>query len=146
MDSDGCISKVKAQSIYVSTEKQLALDVSELLWSLGIKNSMTQGPSLRYGKPTGRRCILSDLHHFLIFSQAVSKATPPKNEVENPTRSLFSLYSRHRAGKRKSPDEVHSGQFTNTSVSSRIFYGADSQFKPPPLSHYSNLRRWRGTS
>ena len=53
MDSDGCISGAKAQSIYVSTEKCLAVSVRELLWSLGVKNSMTKGPSTRCGVPTG---------------------------------------------------------------------------------------------
>ena len=53
MDSDGCIGTRKAQSVYVSTIKQLAESVRELLWSLGIKNAMTTCPSTRYGKPTG---------------------------------------------------------------------------------------------
>ena len=53
VDSDGSIGDRKAQSTYTSTIRQLALDVRELLWSLGIKNAMTEGPSLRYGKPTG---------------------------------------------------------------------------------------------
>ncbi|MBR3746959.1 MAG: terminase, partial [Selenomonadaceae bacterium] len=52
-DSDGCISTSKAQSIYVSTIKQLADSVRELLWSLGIKNAMHESPSTRYGAPTG---------------------------------------------------------------------------------------------
>lgn len=53
MDSDGCISGCKAQSVYVTTLPGLADDVSELLWSLGIKNAMTAGPSTRCGEPTG---------------------------------------------------------------------------------------------
>ena len=53
MDSDGCIGTSKSQSIYVSTIRQLAETVRELLWSLGIKNAMTTPPSLRYGIPTG---------------------------------------------------------------------------------------------
>ena len=53
MDSDGCISTMKSQSIYVSTIRQLAESVRELLWSLGVKNAMTESPSTRYGKPTG---------------------------------------------------------------------------------------------
>ena len=53
MDSDGCIGTRKAQSVYVSTIKQLAESVRELLWSLGIKNAVTTCPSTRYGKPTG---------------------------------------------------------------------------------------------
>ena len=53
MDSDGCIGARKAQSVYVSTIKDLADNVRELLWSLGIKNAMTEEPSTRYGVPTG---------------------------------------------------------------------------------------------
>ncbi len=53
IDSDGCISEVKGQSIYCSTIKNLAESVRELLWSLGIKNAMTESPSTRYGEPTG---------------------------------------------------------------------------------------------
>nr|MBQ4457958.1 terminase [Clostridia bacterium] len=39
MDSDGAISNVKGQAIYSSAEKALAESVSDLLWSLGIKNA-----------------------------------------------------------------------------------------------------------
>jgi len=45
MDSDGSISNVKGQAIYTSTEKALSESVSELLWSLGIKNAITVAPS-----------------------------------------------------------------------------------------------------
>ncbi len=45
MDSDGCISGVKGQGVYYSTEKRLAETVSELLWTLGIKNAITSTPS-----------------------------------------------------------------------------------------------------
>ena len=41
MDSDGAISTEKGQAIYTSTEKALSESVSELLWSLGIKNAIT---------------------------------------------------------------------------------------------------------
>ena len=41
MDSDGCVSEIKGQAIYTSTEKKLAESVSELLWSLGIKNTIS---------------------------------------------------------------------------------------------------------
>ncbi|MDL2318398.1 terminase large subunit [Eubacteriales bacterium OttesenSCG-928-A19] len=41
MDSDGCIGNRKGQGIYCSTEKPLADNVSELLWTLGIKNAVT---------------------------------------------------------------------------------------------------------
>ena len=53
MDSDGSIDSRKGQSTYVSTIRPLAESVRELLWSLGIKNAMTEEPSTRYGKPTG---------------------------------------------------------------------------------------------
>lgn len=45
MDSDGSISTRKGQAIYTSTEKALSECVSELLWSLGIKNAITKAPS-----------------------------------------------------------------------------------------------------
>lgn len=45
MDSDGCISTAKGQAIYCSAEKALAESVSELLWSLGIKNAITETES-----------------------------------------------------------------------------------------------------
>lgn len=41
MDSDGCIISNKGQAIYCSTERALSESVSELLWSLGIKNAIT---------------------------------------------------------------------------------------------------------
>lgn len=45
MDSDGAISNVKGQAIYTSTERALSESVSELLWSLGIKNAITTAES-----------------------------------------------------------------------------------------------------
>ena len=45
MDSDGAISDRKGQAIYTSTEKALTESVGELLWSLGIKNAITQADS-----------------------------------------------------------------------------------------------------
>ena len=53
MDSDGCIGERKGQSVYVTTLRELALSVRELLWSLGIKNAVKCGPSTRHGWPTG---------------------------------------------------------------------------------------------
>ena len=53
MDSDGCIGKRKGQSVYVTTLRELALSVRELLWSLGIKNAVKCEPSTRHGWPTG---------------------------------------------------------------------------------------------
>ena len=41
MDSDGCINDRKGQAVYTSTERRLADSVSELLWTLGIKNAVT---------------------------------------------------------------------------------------------------------
>jgi phage terminase large subunit-like protein len=40
MDSDGAVSNRKGQAIYSSTVRGLAQSVSELLWSLGIKNAI----------------------------------------------------------------------------------------------------------
>ncbi len=45
MDSDGSISNRKGQAIYTSTERTLAESVSELLWSLGIKNAISTAAS-----------------------------------------------------------------------------------------------------
>ena len=45
MDSDGTINGLKGQAIYTSTEKKLSESVSQLLWSLGIKNAMSTGVS-----------------------------------------------------------------------------------------------------
>ena len=52
MDSDGCIGERKGQSVYVTTLRELALSVRELLWSLGIKNAVKCEPSTRHGWPT----------------------------------------------------------------------------------------------
>lgn len=53
MDSDGCIGERKGQSVYVTTLRELALSVRELLWSLGIKNAVKCESSTRHGWPTG---------------------------------------------------------------------------------------------
>ncbi|MEA1961270.1 MAG: terminase TerL endonuclease subunit [Bacillota bacterium] len=58
MDSDGCISTIRAQSIYVTILPDLAKDVQDLLWSLGIKNTIKKPPSTRFGIPTGETCYL----------------------------------------------------------------------------------------
>ena len=62
MDSDGCIGREKSQSVYVSTIRQLAESVRELLWSLGVKNAMTVGPSLRYERTDRRDAIHNPLY------------------------------------------------------------------------------------
>ena len=51
MDSDGCISTNKGQSIYSSSVKPLADGVVELLRSLGVKATCNPVESDRYGKP-----------------------------------------------------------------------------------------------
>ena len=53
IDSDGHVSKIKGQAIICGVIKPLMLSIRELLWSLGIKNAMTEEPSTRYGEPTG---------------------------------------------------------------------------------------------
>ena len=53
IDSDGHISKYKGQAIICGAVKPLMESVRELLWTLGIKNNMTEEPSTRFGEPTG---------------------------------------------------------------------------------------------
>ena len=55
MDSDGSINPLKGQAIYTSTERALSESVSELLWSLGIKNAITTAASTQrtdWSKPS----------------------------------------------------------------------------------------------
>lgn len=90
MDSDGCVSVVKGQSIYVSTIQRLAESVQELLWSLGIKNSLTTCPSTRYGKPTGE--TLYQIRFTAFTDQPVSKLhrkSIRRQERVKQTRSGF---------------------------------------------------------
>lgn len=90
MDSDGSISNVKSQSIYVSTIRQLAESVRELLWSLGIKNAMTESPSTRYGKPTGE--TLYSIRFTTFEDQPTSRLNRKferKRERVKKTRSCF---------------------------------------------------------
>ena len=90
MDSDGCISTVKSQSIYVSTIKQLADSVRELLWSLGIKNNMTETPSTRCGIPTGE--TLYTIRFTTFADQPTSRLhrkIERKRERVKQTRSCF---------------------------------------------------------
>ncbi len=53
IDSDGHVSNIKGQTIYTSSNKELAENVRELLWSLGIKNALTEEPSDFHGELTG---------------------------------------------------------------------------------------------
>ena len=90
MDSDGCVSDVKGQSIYVSTIRQLAESVQELLWTLGIKNSLTTCPSTRYGEPTGE--TLYQIRFTAFTDQPVSKLhrkSIRRQERVKQTRSCF---------------------------------------------------------
>jgi hypothetical protein len=90
MDSDGCIGRRKVQSVYVSTVKQLAETVRELLWSLGIKNSMTESPSTCYGEPTGE--TLYTIRFTTFTDQPTSKLHRKicrKRERVKKTRSCF---------------------------------------------------------
>ncbi len=90
MDSDGCISKVKSQSVYVSTIKGLADDVRELLWSLGVKNAMTEEPSTRYGIATGE--TLYTIRFTTFEDQPTSRLERKysrKRERTKKTRSCF---------------------------------------------------------
>ena len=90
MDSDGSVSIRKAQSTYSSTVKQLAESVRELLWSLGIKNAMTECPSTRYGIPTGETLYVI---RFTTFEDQPTSKLLRKNcrsrERKGLTRSNF---------------------------------------------------------
>lgn len=90
-DSDGCISKIKGQSIYVSTIKKLAESVKELLWSLGIKNAMKEYPSTRCGEPTGETIYTIK---FTTFS-------------DQPTSKLHRKISRHRERQKETRSCFH---------------------------------------
>lgn len=90
MDSDGCIGERKAQSVYVSTIRQLAESVRELLWSLGIKNAMCETPSTRYGIPTGE--TLYQIRFTTFDDQPVSRLQRKISRSRKrgkPTRSCF---------------------------------------------------------
>ena len=90
MDSDGCIGTRKAQSIYVSTIKGLADTVRELLWSLGIKNAMTEELSTRCGVPTGE--TLYTIRFTTFDDQPTSRLARKmdrKRERKKVTRSCF---------------------------------------------------------
>ena len=90
MDSDGCIGKVRSQSVYVSTIRELAVSVRELLWSLGIKNSMTEEPSRRYNIPTGETLYII---RFTTFedqpTSRLERKMERKRERVKQTRSCF---------------------------------------------------------
>lgn len=81
MDSDGCIGERKGQSVYVTTLRELALSVRELLWSLGIKNAVKCEPSTRHGWPTGEILYIV---RFTTFD-------------DQPTSKLKRKYTRTRA-------------------------------------------------
>ncbi len=77
MDSDGCVSKVKGQAVYVTILPELCSDIRELLWTLGIKNSMTAVPSTRYGIETGETCYVI---RFTAFDDMKVSALERKSE------------------------------------------------------------------
>lgn len=101
MDSDGAISNVRGQAIYSSAEKALAESVSELLWSLGIKNAIETAASTQrtdWTKPSrecGRVATGETIYYvkFTAFSdmQIAGLERKQKNVVpRNPkTRSHF---------------------------------------------------------
>ncbi len=90
IDSDGFIGTMKSQSTYVSTIRFLAESVRELLWSLGIKNAMTQEPSTRYGRPTGETLYVI---RFTTFedqpTSRLERKLMRKRERMKETRSCF---------------------------------------------------------
>lgn len=101
MDSDGTISDRKGQAVYTSTEKALAESVSELLWSLGIKNAITAAESTQrndWNKPSaecGRSPTGETLYYvkFTAFDDVPIAGLERKNRNRIPrnpkTRSHF---------------------------------------------------------
>ena len=96
MDAVGCISDRKSQSIYDSTNKQLAESVRELLWTLGIKNAMTESPSTYAGEKQGERIESGETLYKIRFTtfedQPVSRLhrkIDRKRERVKETRSNF---------------------------------------------------------
>ena len=101
MDSDGTISTRKGQAIYTSTEKALSESVSELLWSLGIKNAISTSVSTQrtdWSRPScecGRVETGETLYNvkFTAFSDMKIAGLPRKQEravYRNPaTRSHY---------------------------------------------------------
>ena len=74
----------------MSTIKDLADNVRELLWSLGIKNAMTEEPSTRYGVPTGE--TLYTIRFTTFDDQPTSRLKRKydrKRERTKKTRSCF---------------------------------------------------------
>ena len=53
IDSDGHVSKYKGQTVYSGVCKPLVDSVRELLWSLGIKNNVTEEPCKYHGVENG---------------------------------------------------------------------------------------------
>ena len=90
IDSDGSIGTVKGQSTYVSTIKQLAESVRELLWSLGIKNAMIISSSTRFSKPKGETLYTI---RFTTFTDQITAKLNRKIERQRErvklTRSCF---------------------------------------------------------
>ena len=73
MDSDGCVGDKKGQAVYVSTEKELAECVSELLWSLGVKNAVntaesTQRADWSKSSAEGGRCRTGETLYRVVFT------------------------------------------------------------------------------
>jgi len=101
MDSDGTVSTRKGQGVYTSTEKALSESVSELLWSLGIKNTVTTAVSTQrndWGKPSsecGRKETGETLYYvkFTAFSDTkvscLSRKQDNSAERDPGTRSHF---------------------------------------------------------
>ena len=90
MDSDGHISTEKSQSTYVSTIRQLAESVRELLWSLGIKNAMAEEPFTRCGVPTGETLYVIRFTTFEDQPTAgLGRKITRSRERRKPTRSCF---------------------------------------------------------
>lgn len=88
VDSDGHVSSIKGQAVITGVLKPLMEDVRELLWSLGIKNSMTETPSLYHGEPTGEtmyiiRFVAFDDMPLSKIPRYLERRVPRKGDTRN---------------------------------------------------------------
>lgn len=88
VDSDGSVSAIKGQTVISGVCKPLMEDVRELLWTLGIKNNMTESRSLYHGVPTGEtlyviRFVAFDDMPLSKIPRYLERRIPRKPETRN---------------------------------------------------------------
>ncbi len=113
MDSDGCVGKIRGQAIYATILPTLADDVQNLLWSLGIKNSLRTCPSTRYGVPTGETCYLIRFTAFEDEDVSALARKKARSKERNP--SSRSHYHYIKSIEKTSPRPMRCIQVDSTS-------------------------------